>query len=363
MNAVPGLAITGRGVVSAAGIGLAALGEALAGTREPCADPTQLPSDEALPEPVRVVPELRIADHLGRKGTRYLDRTSALGLIGTGIAMREAEPSAEWGGTGVVVGSSGGSVRSIGEFARDTLVQERPYLVDPALFPNTVMNSCAGQIAIWNAMRGLNATVAGGHLSTVYAMRYARNAINVGQVRRLLIGAVEELCPQSAWAWRASRALRPEMPIGEGCALFAVEDAEAARSAGRRVFAELLACEVGFSGPLKRHPRVAELLARCIDRALARSGVTPDEVAVVAPGATGIVGLARAEELAVTRALGREVPQVRVKEVTGECFSANGALQLAAVLASPAPAGSVGLVLSVGHDGGIGCLVIRRGEP
>lgn len=363
-TAVRALAVTGCGVISPAGVGLDPLAQALRGEREVCTDPAQLRSDEVLPEPVRVVPDLRIADYVGRKGTRHLDRTTALGLIACRLAMGETD--ADWTRTGVVVGTSCGSVRSIGEFARDTLIQERPYLVDAAKFPNTVMNCCAGQIAIWNGMRGMNATVAGGNMSTLHVVRYARNAIKLGHAEQLLIGGVEELCPQSAWAWRATHAVLPQTPIGEGCALFTMEDAEAATAAGKRPWAELLACEVAFAGPLDQRPRIGELLARCIRRALERSGVTPAEVGLVAPGAVGLVGLGRAEELAVARALGREVAQIRVKDIVGECFSANGALQLAALLAhwrvEPDTESRTALILSAGYDGGVGCLVVRRGS-
>ncbi|MFF0433530.1 beta-ketoacyl synthase N-terminal-like domain-containing protein [Streptomyces sp. NPDC004327] len=375
------LAVTAHGVVSPAGLGLDALAEALRGDRAACADAAQLPlgeaQDDGLPGEVRVVPDFRIADHVGRKGTRHLDRTTALGLAAVAVLRAgSADPvdtvpvdaaanDPEWTTTGVVVGSTSGSVRSSSEFARDTHVQERPYLVNAAAFPNTVMNSVTGQMAIWHGLRGINATLSGGTTASLNAFRYARNALARGHAERLVVGGVEELCPQTAWGWHATGGLTAGTPVGEGCAVFAVRDAEAARAAGAPVLAELLACETAFV-PEGTRPGPAGALADCIGRALERSGVAADDVTLVSLGATGLTALEEVEQRAVRKALGdRDVPAVRVKDVTGEAYSADGALQLAAVLArwqdEQAPSGRIALVTSVGHDGNVACLVVRDG--
>ncbi|MFD6886276.1 beta-ketoacyl synthase N-terminal-like domain-containing protein [Streptomyces sp. NPDC059957] len=372
LPAVRPLAVTAHGVVSPAGIGLDALGEALRGTRAACADVDQLPLGEAasdgMPGPVRVVPEFKIADYVGRKGTRHLDRTTALGLAATAVlrsASAGLDEDPRWATTGVVLGSTSGSVRSSSEFALDTHVQERPYLVNAAAFPNTVMNSVTGQVAIWHGLRGINATLSGGTTASLAAFRYARNALAQGHADRLLVGGVEELCPQTAWGWTATGGLTGDAPVGEGCAVFAVEDLEAARESGARVLAEILAVETAFA-PEGVRPGLAGALTGCIARALARSGVQAGEVGLVALGATGLAGLEGAERRGVQRALGGPgAAELRVKDVTGEAYSANGALQLAAVLAhwqgTPAGAGRVALITGVGHDGNVACLVVRDG--
>lgn len=371
LPAVRPLAVTAHGVVSPAGIGLDALAEALAGTRAACADVDQLPLGEAasdgMPGPVRVVPEFKIADHVGRKGTRHLDRTTALGLAATAV-LRSAsglDEDPRWATTGVVLGSTSGSVRSSSEFALDTHVQERPYLVNAAAFPNTVMNSVTGQVAIWHGLRGINATLSGGTTASLAAFRYARNALAQGHADRLLVGGVEELCPQTAWGWAATGGLTGDTPVGEGCAVFAVEDLETARESGAEVLAEVLAVETAFV-PEGVRPGLAGALADCIARALARSGVQASEVGLVALGATGLAGLEGAERRGVRRALGaHEAAELRVKDVTGEAYSANGALQLAAVLAhwqgAPAGIARTALITGVGHDGNVACLVVRDG--
>jgi 3-oxoacyl-[acyl-carrier-protein] synthase II len=365
MTAVAPLAITGCGVVSPAGIGLDALATAMngGGLGEPQLDPI---GGEFPPTPLAATPDLRVEQYLGRKGIRSLDRTTRLALVacnralaGLGTPLTDGDRAR----TGVVIGTSTGSIRSSSEFSRDTLVQEKPYLVLANLFPNSVMNGCASQIAIWNSLRGVNATIAGGRLSGLSAVRYARNAIAQGHVDCALVGAVEELCPQSAWAWYLSGALTPEAAVGEGSAMFVVETPAGAAAAGRAPLAELLACEVATPGTAGTRRG----LATCIERALRRSGLPATAISTVAFGATGLRDLAGAEQDGVRAALDAMPPnRIEAAGLLGESFSASGALQIASLLAawraSGADIGPVALVTSIGHDGNVGCLIVRRQE-
>ncbi|MER5463029.1 beta-ketoacyl synthase N-terminal-like domain-containing protein [Streptomyces sp. NPDC002668] len=359
------LTITSTGVLSAAGLGLPALAEALntgilPDTPPPPPDPGDYPEI-----PLSPVPDPDFALHLGRKGLRNLDRTTKLGLVACRQALHAHDAPAE-SGTGVVIGTSTGSVRSSAEFCRDTLVHERPYLVNAAAFPNTVMNCCAGQIAIRNSLRGVNATVAGGQLSSLFAFRYARNALVQGQAAKLLVGAVEELSPQTAWGWQHAGRLLPETRVGEGAAVFVVSaDAAAPDQGPATAQADLLACEVAYYGAPAQRGRWVQGLTDVIVRALSRSRVRAQEVSAVAPGVSRHTGLRHVELRALAAVLG-SLPerQIRVADVLGELFSASGALQLAALLAvwqaEPSTSRRTGLVTSMGPDGNMGCLVVRE---
>jgi 3-oxoacyl-[acyl-carrier-protein] synthase II len=373
--AVTALAITAAGVVTPAGLGLTALGEALAQGRVAGGDPVGVTDESLPPRPVLVAPELPVAELLGRKGNRSLDRTTKLALIATRLAVDAAQATGQDAGpvttarTGVVLGTSTGSIRSSSTYSRETVELEKPYLVNPVLFPNTVMNCAAGQIAIRHGLHGVNATLAGGHLSALQAFRYARNALRQGHADRLLVGGVEEFCAQSAWGWHRSGALAAETAVGEGAALLLVEPADTARESGRPVLAEALACEIGFGGAgIASAPGgLTAAVTRVVTTALERSGVDPSEVDAVSLGASGQIGLERIEERGVAAALGGALPEraLRAKRALGESFSAGGAVQVAAVLAAwewdavPAGGGQA-VVTSVSADGAVGCLVLRR---
>ncbi|ROQ68170.1 3-oxoacyl-[acyl-carrier-protein] synthase II [Streptomyces sp. 840.1] len=368
------LPVVGAGVVSSAGYGLASLAGALnrgyapaeAGEPDPAGRDTAYP-----PRPVRSVPGFRAADHLGRKGTKNLDRLAGLSLVACKQALEEAGPApagTEPARTGVVLATNTGSIAGYSDLLYETLTLEKPYLINPGKFAGSVMNCSAGQMAIRHGLKGLNATVAGGRSASLYAFRHARLAMAAGRAEKLLVGGAEELSAPTAWAWHHAGTLREEAPVGEGSAVFVVRSEE---TPGEPVLAELLACEVGFhgwAGVSRRagiHRGLTNGLADAVTRALERSRVSADEVAAVSLGAAGHIGLDRVEERAVRLALGRLPEPVRVTEVLGETYSAGGAMQLAALLArwKSSPGGNgprIGLITSVGHDGNAGALVVRE---
>ncbi|MFE2341800.1 beta-ketoacyl synthase N-terminal-like domain-containing protein [Streptomyces sp. NPDC059431] len=307
------------------------------------------------PRPVRAVRGLDVKAHLGRKGTKYLDRMASFGLISCQEALQGAE--IDGARTGVVLATNTGSVSTHSTLLYDTLTLEKPYLVNPGRFPNTVMNSTTGQIAIRNGLRGLNATVAGGQTASLLAFRHARLALTLGRADRLLVGGVEELSAPAAWAWHRTGVLREGAALGEGAAVFTVQRE---RPAGGEL-AEILACEMRFTPDPRDY---ADGLAHAVSRALERSGLGPDDVDVIAPGAVHQRGLERVEQRGVRAVLGdREPETVRIADVLGETYSASGAMQLAGLLAlwqaRPPVAGATALITSVGWDGNAAALVVR----
>ncbi|MGI5337092.1 beta-ketoacyl synthase N-terminal-like domain-containing protein [Streptomyces sp. CA-181903] len=360
--AVTPLSVTAVGAVTPAGLGLGAFSRALIAHEQGHADPTEIGEETLPPRPAQIVPGLADAvhTHIGRKGNRHLDRTTRLGLLACHLALKGL-PGPVTPRTGVVLGTSTGSIRSSSEYSMETLRLERPYLVNPSLFPNTVMNCAAGQIAIRHGFKGVNATLAGGHLAGVQTLRYARNALRQGHADRLLAGGVEEFCSQSAWGWHRSGALEIDAAVGEGSAVLMVEPETTVRASGRHGLARILACETAFAG----RRGLADALTVVIATALERSGKRADEVHAVSLGATGQTGLERIEQRAVTAALGGRVPQrvIRVKDTVGECFSAGGPLQMAGLLGVWQEQGAAphetAIVTAVSREGQLGCVVVE----
>jgi 3-oxoacyl-[acyl-carrier-protein] synthase II len=361
------LAITGWGVLSSTGIGAEDFSSAVTQGRGGLADVRGM-FDEPLPEDQAcVLVGFRARDHLGRKGTSFLDRSTALALVGCDAALADADLCVDDGNrdrVGIVLGTTAGSIRSTSEYSRETLVQDKPYLVNPVLFPNAVMNCAAGQCAIWHRLKGVNATVAGGQIAGLNVLRYARNVLQRDYADALLVGAVEEFSPQVAWGTRCLHAGEPErVPLGEGAVVFLAEDARRARAAGRAPDAEVLAVEVGLYAPPGEEPDPGRGLAACIERALDRAGVAAPEVWAVASGERGVALLDDVERHGIASAIGPGPRRLRVKELVGECHAASGAFQLAALLGhhrgNPALDGRVSVVTSCSADGAVGAAVVR----
>ena len=329
------MAVTGCGVLSTAGVGLGALAAALNQGRIPNQNKHRLGDERLPPRAAHEFPDFEASAFLGRKGTAFLDRGTGLVLVACGQALEDSRLGVgddNRDRIGVVLGTTMGSLKSMSDFARECLVEDRPYLVSPMRFPNTVMNFAAGQVAIWYRLKGVNATVTGGPLALFHALRYASNVLRSGYADAMLAGSFEEFTPHSAWAAHLTEPSRTGSPLGEGAAAFVVEPAHRAENAGRRVWAEVHALASGFGAP--RRGGTANALSACISRALASAKLKPSDLSLVIRGGPGGAEDDSPEVRALELALPGAGPEVlRVSEVLGECRAAAGGMQLAALLA------------------------------
>lgn len=353
------LVVTGAGVASAAGLGLAALAGWLGTAVAPPPVAGLYPDDLPYPyAPAFVGFDVRAC--LGRKGTSFLDRATALAVVACGQAIEHSGLVLDEHArtrTGIALGTTVGSLRSSSEYSRETLVADRPYLVNPVFFPNTVMNCAAGQAAIRYGLQGVNSTVAAGRLGFLGALRYAANALRRGYADVMLTGAVEEFTPQRAWWHRHSGA--PGLP-GEAAAVFVLEHESTAVAAGRAPLAEVLAMASGYH-PGGDPDGLSGRVAACMAGVLAEAALDPGQLDAVAVAEDGPDNRRIGDEAVAAVAGGRPVRRVGVRDRLGDCGAAAGALQFAAILAGRGPEAAAGPVLLAGWtpEGGFAAAVIR----
>jgi 3-oxoacyl-[acyl-carrier-protein] synthase II len=354
----PGPYINGWSALSPLGTGRREFADGLrAGRCGQLAEPADARGGPAVGYPVTADPK----GIVGTKGTRVLDRMTLL-AIATAALVLEEHPVATGGdraATGLVLGTSTGSIASITDFTRDTFVRDRPYLVDPAAFPNTVINGPAGRTAVWHGLRGLNSTVSASRNTGLTALRYASRMIRRGYAETLLVGAVEEYSTPIATA--ADLLDDATGPLGEGCVMFLVGGARAAGAGGGEPLAELVDFEFGIAPVDRPGPAQGDCLAAAIARMLRRSGVAPADLWLVSMAQSGGDRLDGAEVAAVDAVLAGATGPRRVVAAAqvGNTFSALGAFQLAAILAFNGRSGRLSLITSLGFDGTVACALVR----
>lgn len=308
-----------------------------------------------------LIPGFNIAEQLGRKGTRSMDRATGIAIATVGMLLDRYGPGLvdEPERIGLVLGTSSGSVQSIMDFTRESLTGAKPFQVDPARFPNTVMNRAAGQSAIWYGLKGPNTTIAGGALTGLLALTYAVRLQRCGHSELILCGAVEEYSVQRGWLEWHGRAQAGETdgaPLGEGCAIFLLEPLSSALRDNRRPLAAVRGSRFrAFTAPAQARPQ----LAGCVADVLANAGVRPDDVRVVAASDAGDA-LGGQEEAAIADVLGSHRPaRSHCRALLGDTSAASSAFQLAAALAELSErSDGVALVTSVDRDGQVGCTLL-----
>jgi 3-oxoacyl-[acyl-carrier-protein] synthase II len=290
--------------------------------------------------------DLNVAPWLGTKGIRVLDRAARLlcsatqmALAGTGVAAEIGEAGEP--DFGLVCGTMFGSVHSITAFDWSGQT-EGVTLVNPMEFPNTVINSPAGQAAIKYKLRGVNSTICCGLSSGLQAINYAAEFLRLGRARVLAAGGVEELCEESLGGFQKTgiaSAAGKVQPFGshrdgtipgEGAALWMLETEEGAAAKGRTPRIEV--CGFGTASDaysIQAYQVRGEGAADAIAEALENSGIGPEQVACIIASANGSRTGDEMEARALRQVFGERLSTIPVcapKAAFGECMGVSGAL-------------------------------------
>jgi 3-oxoacyl-[acyl-carrier-protein] synthase II len=349
--------ITGAGAISPLGSSPAAMHRALAAGESGLGAVSLFPLDGLAPAPAARAAEIRGFDaraHLPEGNLRPLDRIGRLVAAAAGEALADAGWTAELRRereVGLVLGTMFCGIHTIAEFDRRGLTLGPSY-ASPMDFANTVINSAAGQTAIWHGLRGVNSTVAGGAASGLQAVAYAAELIAGGRAEALLAGGAEELSYEAFLGFaRAGRlcgsnggppaevpvpfdARRNGFVLGEGAGLAMLESAESAAGRGARALAEVRGWGAAYDPSRGEQPARAErAVARAVERALAAAEVAAEEIDAAWCSANGSPAGDRAEARGLAAAFGgRAVPATALKSMLGEGLGAAGGLAVADVL-------------------------------
>ncbi|MUN38000.1 ketosynthase chain-length factor [Actinomadura litoris] len=298
--------------------------------------------------PVRLageVPEYDVREHVPGRLVPQTDQATRLALIAMGGAVGDSAldlagmPGDQVGVvTGMAVGGLEYSQRELEKLWRLGGDHVSAYLSFSWFY---AVNT--GQISIRHGVYGPGGVLTG-QTSGLDAIGHARRYVAEG-LPVVMCGAVDSaMCPLGfvieLAAGRMSTVAdrtRAYLPfdsaasgylLGEGGAMFTVEEAGHARDRGARPYGEI----AGYATTFDPRPGSGREpgLRRAIEAALADAGVTPSEVDVVFADAAGVAELDRAEAAAITRVFGpRAVPVTAPKTMTGRLYAGGPALDVA----------------------------------
>jgi 3-oxoacyl-[acyl-carrier-protein] synthase II len=336
--------ITGVGVVSAAATGLKDFARAVLDGKSGIGPISLFDVSQYKVKTAAEVRDFNPQQFLGEKGLRLLDRSTRLASVAAKLALEDAGLEINEGNscaTGVALGTTFGSLKSICDFDREALLSG-PQYVNPGLFPNTVINSPASQISIRFNIKGFNATISSAFCSSLEAIAYAADFIKMGRAEAALAGGVEELCEQtflgfyklgllaglSAGASELSCPFdkrRNGILLGEGAGIVALEELSLALKRKARIYAEVCASGAGRTCDRKG-------LSSAMSQALANAQIRTQDINYICAAADSDINVDAAEAGAINDVFGENTPVSSIKPIVGECISASGAMQLAACI-------------------------------
>jgi 3-oxoacyl-[acyl-carrier-protein] synthase II len=341
--------VTGLGIVSPVGIGIAQAWDNLVNGRSGVGPTTRF---DPAPLSTRIAAEVKGFDAtqwMSPKEARRSDTFVHFGIAATKLALDDAgftidESNAER--TGVVVGSGIGGLPMIQENILE-MGAKGPRRISPFFVPGSIINMVAGIISIQFGAKGPNVSMVSACTTSSHCVGEAGRMIEYGDADVMIAGGTEAticlsgmggFCSMKALSERnddpagASRPFerdRDGFVLGEGAGILILEELEHARKRGARIYAELAG--MGMSGdaghitaPNMDGPRRAMLAA------LRNSGINGDEVQYLnAHGTSTPLGDAN-ETAAVKAAFGEHAKRLAVnstKSMHGHLLGAAGGVE------------------------------------
>ncbi|MCA1663447.1 MAG: hypothetical protein LC659_04115 [Myxococcales bacterium] len=256
---------------------------------------------------------------------RRLPRLSQMAIVAGKQALAQAALPYDATRVGVLLGTGLGTLDETIAFMRG-YVDGGPEAASPLLFPSSVMNAAAGQLALECKLRGVNSTVNHRDASPLSALTMACDLLELGRADALVVGAVDELSAPALAGYR--KLAGSSLALGEGAAMLVVERQEDAQKRNARV----RACVTGRGERGEDRPRVGwgsapswPEAARAVQQAAAGRPID-----LVVCGANGSAYDAR-ETAAIDEGLGARVPMLRLVPAIGESFSSAAQRLVAAV--------------------------------
>ncbi|ROO52000.1 3-oxoacyl-[acyl-carrier-protein] synthase II [Micromonospora sp. Llam0] len=276
------------------------------------------PAERAAPEDV-VVTGIGVLDRgddlhvdldldgvLPARQRRRLDRLSLLAIAAGSQALADAglRVDADSGDRiGVVLGSGLGPVESIERFAIPVLA-EGPGAANPGLFPNTVHNAAAGQVAMHLGTRGPTSTIAASHAAGTAALCVAHDLLRAGRADALLCVGVDTPSELTRRVYAHLPLLKRLRPAEGGVALV-LERRSVALARGARILATVAGRAITSDAiGIGRWDRDGAGIERAMRFALAQAAIPARDLCGVWTNTIGVAAVDRPEDRAIRRVIG-----------------------------------------------------------
>jgi len=221
--------------------------------------------------------------------------------------------------------------------------------VSPFLVPMMMANACGAAISMRWGLQGPNETIATACAAGTHAIGNAARLIAWGRCDAVATGGAESAATVTALAGFGNMTAltstgvsrpfdvdRDGFVMGEGAAVFILEDWEHAEARGAAILGEIVGAASNADAYHITAPSPGGVgAAACMRLALEDAGLTPGDIAQVNAHGTSTPLNDAAEADAAMAVFGENGPPVTsIKGVTGHALGAAGALEAAAVLLS-----------------------------
>lgn len=343
--------VTGMGMISPLGHSVSSTWDSLLAGKSGVTAVTEF---DASQYPCQIWSKVKDFDptvYISAKEARKMDGFTQFGLVAameaikdSGIEVTEALAPR----FGVAVGAGIGGIQTIADNVRK-LDASGPKKVSPFFVPSAIINMVAGQLSIRFGLKGPNVSVVTACTSGTHNIGQAARMIAYGDADVMLAGGSEmTTTPLCLAGFAAARSLskrndepekasrpwdkdRDGFVMGEGAGILVLEEYEAAKARGARIYAEVAG--VGWSADayhITAPDEDADGASRAMLGAIQDAGVNPSEVDYINAHGTSTLLNDRNETKAVKRVFGEHAYKLSIsssKSMMGHLLGAAGAVE------------------------------------
>ena len=289
-----------------------------------------------------------------RKEARKYDRYAQYAIVAANQAIADAnlddDPTVNKDRIGVIVASGVGGIRSFeleaGEYA---INEEKGPHHSPFFIIRLVPNMAPGHISILHGFHGPNYGVVAACASSTNALIDSFNLIRLGKADAIVAGGAEAPISTSGiggfnsmhalsvrnddpqGASRPFSASRDGFVIGEGSAIFVLEELEHAKRRGAKIYAEIVGGGMSADAYHMTASHPEGIGARLVmTNALEDAGITPEQIDYINVHGTSTPVGDVSEAKAIIDVFGKHAYELNIsstKSMTGHLLGAAGALE------------------------------------
>ena len=342
------VAITGIGVVSPIGNNAGEFWDSLAAGRSGIGPITKVDTSELRFKNAAEVKGFNAAEYFDERAMMMLDPFAHFGITAAREAVKES--GIAFGDelkdrTGVVTGSCLGGKETEDAFFYD-LYANKKNRVPPIAIPRSMSNSVASHVSMEFGLTGATFTTSTACSSANHAIGQAFWLIRQGTLDAAIAGGSEApICYGNLKAWEAMRVVAPDtcrpfsrdrggMILGEGGAMFVLEEMEAAKNRGARIYAEI----AGFGMSADAHHLTMPLAAgaaKAMRAALGDARLNPEDIGYINAHGTATQANDPMEAEAIRIVFRNAADGILVsstKSMHGHTLGAAGAIEAAATV-------------------------------
>ena len=342
--------VTGMGIISPLGIGVEENWLSIINGKSGIGSITRFDAESF---PVSFAGEVIGFDaeqYMGHKEVKKMDRFIHFAVAASDYALKDSgyeitEKNAER--IGVQVGVGLGGLPAIEKY-HDIFKERGVRKISPFFIPMVIANLASGQVSIHSGAKGPNTCVVTACATGTHSIGDAARLIRYGDADAMIAGGTESvITPLCVGGFYAAKALstRNEDPkgasrpfdkdrdgfvIGEGCGVVVLEEYEAAKRRGAKVYGEIIGYALnGDAYHITSTSPNGEGAARCMSLALKDAGINNDEVRYINAHGTS-TGADSVETQSIKSTFGHHAYKLAVsstKSMTGHLLGAAGGIE------------------------------------